>query len=142
MKNRNFLLVLTLLLSIATFAQTQNNQTESKQATEFKFQRSIQLEDCKKNEEVIISIAENTKQFKLKIDSSVSSGKVTIEIYDAKGKKQGTFSVGTQLNIENAEMAKGTINKSLLEPEEGDWKVKIIPLDAAGSIIINAYSRL
>ena len=50
MKNRTILLLFTLLLSITTFAQTQNNQAESNQATEFKFQRNIQLKDCKENE--------------------------------------------------------------------------------------------
>ena len=62
MKNRTILLLFTLLLSITTFAQTQNNQAESNQATEFKFQRNIQLKDCKENEEITISIAENTKE--------------------------------------------------------------------------------
>ena len=160
MKNRTILSVFALFLFLATFAQTQKkkqkvyrypdttfaqtqyDQTVNKQVTEFMFERSIQLEDCKKNEEVIISIAENTKQFELTINSSVFSGKVTLEIYDSKGKKQGTFSVGTQLNIENAETANGTINKSLLEPEEGDWKVKIIPLNAKGLISIRTINWL
>jgi len=142
MKNRTILLVLTLLLSITTFAQTQNNEMESKQATEFKFQRNIQLEDCKENEEIIISISKNTKEFKLMINTTVSEGKVTVEIYDSNKKKQGTFSVGNQLNIQNSEIATGTINKALLEPQEGDWKVKIISTKAKGIITINTLSLL
>lgn len=135
MKARTILLVFTLLLSLKTFAQT-------KQQTRVQFERKIQLEDCKKKEEITISIAPNTKEFRLNIDSSVSSGKVTIEIYDANGKKQGDFSVGTQLNIENAEHAIGTINKNLLEPDEGEWKVKIIPVNAKGIIKIHTLSYL
>tara|TARA_B100000780_G_C21062545_1_gene427151 strand:- start:464 stop:892 length:429 start_codon:yes stop_codon:yes gene_type:complete len=142
MKNRIILLLFTLLLSIATFAQTQNNQAESNQATEFKFQRNIQLEDCKKNEEITISIAENTKEFKLMIDTSVSEGKVILEIYDSNAKKQGVFSVGTQMNVQNSELAKGTINKALLEPQAGNWKVKIISTKAKGIITINTLSWL
>jgi cytochrome c-type biogenesis protein CcmH/NrfF len=142
MKNRTILLLLTVLLSITTFAQTQNNETESKQATKFKFQRNIQLEDCKENEEIIISIAKNTKEFKLLINTSVSEGKVTVEIYDSNKKKQGTFSVGNQLNIQNSEIATGTINKALIEPQDGDWKVKIISTKAKGIIIINTLSLL
>jgi hypothetical protein len=131
-----------VLLSITTFAQTQNNETESKQATKFKFQRNIQLEDCKENEEIIISIAKNTKEFKLLINTSVSEGKVTVEIYDSNKRKQGTFSVGNQLNIQNSEIATGTINKALIEPQDGDWKVKIISTKAKGIIIINTLSLL
>jgi hypothetical protein len=142
MKNRTILLVLTVLLSITTFAQTQNNETATKQATEFKFQRNIQLEDCKENEEIIISIAKNTKEFKLMINTSVSEGKVIVEIYDSNKKKQGTFSVGNQLNIQNSEIATGTINKAILEPQEGDWKVKIISTRAKGIITINTLSLL
>jgi cytochrome c-type biogenesis protein CcmH/NrfF len=142
MKNRTILLLLTVLLSITTFAQTQNNETESKQATKFKFQRNIQLEDCKENEEIIISIAKNTKEFKLLINTSVSEGKVTVEIYDSNKRKQGTFSVGNQLNIQNSEIATGTINKALIEPQDGDWKVKIISTKAKGIIIINTLSLL
>ena len=137
MKIRTILWVLTMLLSITSFAQTEN-----KQATEFKFQRKIQLENCKNNEEIIISIAEQTKEFKLMIDTSVSEGKVTVEIYDSNEKKQGTFSVGTQLDIQNSEFAKGTINKALLEPEDGNWKVKIISSNAKGIIQINTLTVL
>jgi hypothetical protein len=131
-----------VLLSITTFAQTQNNQAVSNQSTEFKFQRNIQLEDCKENEEITISIAENTKKFKLMIDTSVSEGKATVEIYDSNAKKQGVFSVGTQLNVQNSELARGTINKALLEPQVGTWKVKIISTKAKGIITINTLSWL
>ena len=141
MRNRTILCVFTLLLSITTLGQSHTDQTESKDATAFTFQRIIQLEDSKKNETIIISIAEDTKEFKLQIDSSVSFGKVSIEIFDANGKKQGTFSVGTQLNNENAELASGTIHKSLLEPDEGDWIVKITSQNAKGIININTLSR-
>jgi hypothetical protein len=145
MKNQTILFAFTLLLSLTTFAQAQNNETvktENRQATEFKFQRHIQLENCKKNEEIIITIAEHTKEFKLMIETSVSSGKLTVEIYDSNNKKQGVFSVGNQLDLEDSEHAQGTINKTLLEPEAGDWKVKIIPANAKGIISINTLTFL
>jgi hypothetical protein len=145
MKNRTILFAITLLLSLTTFVQAQDNQTiktEKRQATEFKFLRSIQLEDCKKNEEIIITIAEHTKEFKLMIETSVSSGKLTVEIYDSNDKRQGNFSVGNQLGFENAEHAQGWINKALTEPEAGDWKVKIIPTNAKGIILINTLTLL
>lgn len=145
MKNRTILLTVTLLLSFTTFVQAQNNQTiktEKKQSTEFKFLRSIQLEDCKKNEKIIITIAEHTKEFELMIETSVSSGKLRVEIYDTNDKIQGNFSVGNQLGFENAEHAQGWINKSLIEPEAGDWIVKIIPINAKGMVLINTLTLL
>jgi hypothetical protein len=145
MKNRTTLFAITLLLSFTTFVQAQNNQTiktEKRQATEFKFLRSIQLEDCKKNEKVIITIAKHTKEFKLMIETSVSSGKLTIEIYDSNDKRQGNFSVGNQLGFENSEHAQGWINKSLTAPEAGEWTVKITPTNAKGIILINTLTLL
>ena len=115
MKKRAVLLV--FLISLTTFAQKQNketNKTEINQSTSFKFE--------------------------LMIETSVSSGKLTIEIYDSNEKKQGTFSVGTQLNIQNFEYAHGKINKSLIEPKAGNWKIKIIPINAIGSIQIKTTS--
>lgn len=145
MKNRIVLTVLTLVLSATTIAQTnvsENYQTESKRATKFDFRRDIQLENSKKSEEISITIPEKAKEFKLQIESAVSYGKLDVEIYDANGKKQGVFSVGTQLGLENSEHAQGTINKSLLEPDAGEWKVKIIPQDANGIIIIHTATWL
>jgi hypothetical protein len=138
-------ILLVFLISLTTFAQKQNNETnktEINQSTNFNFQRTIQLDEHKKNEEIIIKIEKQTKKFKLMIDTSVTSGKLTIEIYDSNEKKQGTFSVGTQLNIENSERAQGNINKSLIDPQAGNWKVKIIPINAKGMIQINTTSFL
>lgn len=143
MKKRAVLLV--FLISLTTFAQKQNNETnknEINQSTNFNFQRTIQLDEHKKNEEIIIKIEKQTKKFELMIDTSVTSGKLTIEIYDSNEKKQGTFSVGTQLNIENSERAQGNINKSLIDPQAGNWKVKIIPFNAKGMIQISTASFL
>ncbi len=137
--------VLVFLISLTIFAQKQNNETnktEISQSTNFNFQRTIQLDEHKKNEEIIIKIEKQTKKFELMIDTSVTSGKLTIEIYDSNEKKQGTFSVGTQLNIKNSERAQGNINKSLIDPQAGNWKVKIIPIRAKGMIQINTASFL
>tara|TARA_R110002096_G_scaffold392235_1_gene587182 strand:- start:1362 stop:1793 length:432 start_codon:yes stop_codon:yes gene_type:complete len=141
MKKRAVLLV--FLISLTTFAQKQNketNKTEINQSTSFNFQRIIQLDEHKKNEDIIIGIEKQTEKFELMIETSVSSGKLTIEIYDSNEKKQGTFSVGTQLNIQNFEYAHGKINKSLIEPKAGNWKIKIIPINAIGSIQIKTTS--
>jgi len=145
MKIRTVLLVCTLLISLTTFSQKQineTNKTEINQSTKFNFQRIIQLDEHKTNEEIDIIIQEQTKKFVLTIDTSVSSGKLTVEIYDSNEKKKGTFSVGTQLKNQNSEHAQGKINKYLIDPQPGHWKIKIIPINAKGIIKINTVSSL
>ena len=82
MKKRAVLLV--FLISLSTFAQKQNNETnktEINQSTNFNFQRTIQLDEHKKNEEIIIKIEKQTKKFELMNDTTVTSGKLTTEIH-------------------------------------------------------------
>jgi len=140
MKKKTVLLIYVLFVSLSIFAQNENKQTN--QTTNFNFQRTIKLEQNSKEEVVVINIEKQTKRFDFKIDTSVSSGKLTIEIYDSNGKKQGTFSVGNQLNLQNAERAEGNINKSLVDPQSGDWKIKIIPIKVDGMIQINTATFL
>mgnify|MGYP003633471589 FL=1 len=57
MKKRAVLLV--FLISLTTFAQKQNketNKTEINQSTSFNFQRIIQLDEHKKNEDTDVSV--------------------------------------------------------------------------------------
>ena len=131
-----------MVLLLAAFAQKKIHKIESNQATRFNFQRTIRLDQDNKEVEIIIEIEKQTKRFDFKIDTYVSSGKLTIEIYDSNNKKQGIFSVGTQLNTQNGEKAEGNINKSLTEPQAGKWKVKIIPINATGMIQINTATFL
>lgn len=137
LKKTAFLFALCFLFSTIATAQNQENDS-----TIFNFQRLITLDEHKETEEIIIDIKEQTKNFKLDIETLVSSGKLTIEIYDSTNKKQGTFSVGTQLDLKDSEEAKGNITKSLIEPQPGKWKVKIIPISATGGVKINTITFL
>lgn len=143
MKKKTILLVFSFLFSIITFAQNDISKTEENyinQETQFKLQRDIRIKQDSKEETVIIKIKEQTKKLDLTINSSITTGKLTIEIYNSNGKKQGTFSVGNQLNIDNSEQAQGNITKSLTEPQAGNWKVKIIPVNAKGIVQINTLT--
>lgn len=142
MRKKAVLFIYALFISISTYAQAPLVIANTNQKTSFNFQRTIKLEQNSKEEVVVINIEKQTKRFDFKIDTSVSSGKLTIEIFDSNGKKQGTFSVGTQLNLQNAERAEGNINKSLVDPQAGDWKIKIIPIKANGMIQINTATFL
>jgi hypothetical protein len=63
-------------------------------------------------------------------------GKLTIEVYDPNEVKQGNFTIGKQLDSGKKEMVTGNIVKNLTEPQSGKWKVKIIPSNATGTIVI------
>ena len=142
---KKFLIPLVILF--AAFTGVAQNQTiaqgyaKAAQATSFTFQRIIQFNNQSAPEEVTITIEEGTQQFDLLINTAVDAGKLSIEIYDANNKRQGKFSVGTQLQ-NNSEQTMGSISKSLLEPTPGDWVVRMIPLNAKGRVQIDTKSLL
>ncbi|WP_340152287.1 hypothetical protein [uncultured Marivirga sp.] len=144
MKNHSLVLFTFLLMcSITFYGQSQNNgvSISNKSQTSLDLQRSIILENDSESKEVIINISENTIRFDLIISTSVSGGQLLIEFYSPDNKKQGNFTVGTQLNSIKREMAKGTIRKSLNEPQAGQWKIQIIPTEASGEIEIQARTE-
>lgn len=117
------------------------------QDTEQGLNRSIVLSGDSKTEEIIIKVDEQTLELSLSVKSSVSKGKLSIEIYDPKGEAQGNFSVGTQLNSNKGgdketgkkeEVVSGRINKLLNDPIRGNWIIKIIPDQAMGKIDITS----
>ncbi|MBN1926523.1 MAG: gliding motility-associated C-terminal domain-containing protein [Prolixibacteraceae bacterium] len=139
MKTITFILCIFVCLSTTTLSgQVQKNKVSSykNQETKVDLQRNIRLENDSKPEEIIINIEKGARGFELMISSQVKIGKLTIEVFDPNGIKEGTFSVGTQLNSEKQEIANGNIRKSFTEPLSGNWKVKIIPTKATGNIRI------
>lgn len=138
MKTRTaFLTICALIFSLTVFGQSQETKTSSKNSnTAIDLQRTIRLEKDSKEEDVIITINQKAKRFELMISSSITLGKLTIELYDPNNIKQGNFTVGTQLDSEKKDTVNGNIRKSLNEPLPGNWKIKIIPTNASGNIKI------
>lgn len=137
------LTLLLLLINSPIKAQEYEVQViEPKSNTEFKFEREIQLEEHTKIETISFNVSEQTAHLKLNVRSIINSGKLIIEIYDSNDKKQGTFSVGNQLNSKLKELAKGNITKSLKEPEVGVWKIKLIPTNATGQVRVDVRSLI
>lgn len=138
-----FSLLSLILFADLTFAQSTN----------VTLQRTISLPGDSKTEEIIVNVDEKLIYLlELSIKSTVSLGKLSIEIYDPKGEKHGNFTVGNQLNSENtisikkqegvtsgkSEIVNGTINKIIREPMIGNWIIKIIPNKARGRINIQS----
>lgn len=127
------------LISYAGWSQKEvKDVPASSQAsnTNVNLQRDIKLERNSDHEEVILNVDEDVEKFELVIISSVDAGHLKIDVYDAQGGKQGTFSMGTQLKSKKSERVSGNINKSWKDPQSGDWKVSITPTDATGTIKI------
>ena len=133
-----YLFILIFLVPLLSFGQDQRNNVSAIRNSETKveLERTIRLENDSGAEDVLIEISEKTRRLELMIVSKVRNGKVTIEIYDPKGIKQGSYTVGTLLSSEKEETVNGNIKKSLFEPQVGKWKIKIIPIDATGAIQI------
>lgn len=135
MKKGTVLFILSLFISSFAFCQ-QNEKEASYSDTEIREQRSIILDNDSDTEEVMLYMEEGTKSFRISIKSLVQAGKLTIQILDPQGKKQGNYSVGTLMNSKKQEEIMGNLEKRLKEPEAGVWKIKIIPVDVKGQIRI------
>lgn len=138
-KRAAYLITCIFLVPLISMGQSleENASPNRSSETMIELERTILLEKDSQTEEVIFEIDQKTQRLELLIRSSVSNGKVTIELYDPKETKQGNFTVSTLLNSEKQEIVDGRISKLLVEPQAGKWKVKIIPVNATGRIKIH-----
>ena len=126
------ILFITLFFVSATIAQ---------ETTSLNIQRKIELKNDSGVKNVKVEINEEGSQFNLKVQSRIIEGELSVEIYNMEGKKQGNFSVGTQINSGSAkEEVNGLIRKRINNAPIGIWTIKIIPKNVTGNITIN-YSQ-
>lgn len=145
MKLLNGILISAFLITCTQLASAQNNKSESQKkpanfisgAAQLSTNRNIEFKEDSETEEVSIAIDKKTNDFTLEIKSRVTRGSVTIEIYQPNGEMLGHFSVATQLSSKN-EIVNGNYVKTLIGPQPGDWKIKIIPSKASGQIAIQS----
>lgn len=93
-------------------------------------ERNFRLDKDSKSEEMTVDIPQNSPKLELKLGSSVTSGKLTIEIYDSKDVKVGNYTIGSSSDKKTS----GRITKNFKQPRPGVWKIKIIPEQATGDI--------
>lgn len=107
--------------------------------------RSIELDDSSSNEVVKVEVKDNAKHLMIGVSSTISSGSLTMEIFDPKGNKQGNFSVESMMSSsssskgKNKESVCGQLNKSFQDPMKGDWTIKLKPKKVSGKIQINSH---
>ena len=102
--------------------------------------RNIELDGSSENEEIKLNVADNVKKLHVGINSTISTGYLTVEIYDPKGKKKGYYSVESQMssNAKKKETVCGQMQKEITDPLKGDWVIKLIPKNVKGNISIHS----
>ena len=79
---------------------------------------------------------------KLKLHCYMNVGSVKVEIIDPNGDKKGSFTVKVDDDIEVGEntfadnKADGKMDKAFKEPINGEWFIKVTPLNAKGNLSI------
>lgn len=125
--------LLTLMMAFVNPLQAQSTVVD--------LDRKVSLEATTKTEEFAVTVGEKASRLDIMIQSWVSAGELTIEIYDPAGEKVGNFSVGNQMQTEvsvpvdgKEEQVKGRISKNVKEPAQGRWVVKVIPQKTTGKV--------
>ena len=142
MKKRILFLMIFSLSSVFAFAQSTITLNSQSEPTSFSLLRKIEFNKESKTEEIEINVQEKTMLMTLQIRGRVSSGKLSIQIYNSDGVKEGEFSVGTQTTTSQKEEADGSIVKSVYEPKPGKWKIKIVPEAVEGYVRIETVSKI
>ncbi|NQY05243.1 MAG: hypothetical protein HRT68_03305 [Flavobacteriaceae bacterium] len=135
MKNQIAIFIVSCLFSVLS-VQGQDNDFFSSPDSVSRITREIELKDDSKPEEVAIIVGDQDSQLMVQIFSIISKGKLVIELYDPFGTKQGKFSVAAQMSATKKEKVQGSMNKRLRDPKSGDWKIKILPKNVEGSILV------
>ncbi len=133
-----------IICSNALFAQDQ---------TVFHTESRLTFNSESEERYITVGVSDINTILTLNIESLINSGHLTIEIYDPAGAKQGNFILGYQLKTDNESikakkaevenkipddnLVSGNINKTIKNPLQGDWKIKIIPKNVTGIIGIN-----
>lgn len=134
--------LLALIFTAPTMlkGQSKNESVQIQSSTEVELRRSLTFEKDSKNEDISISINKKILRLDLLVGAKVDEGKIIVEIYSPSGKKEWDITVGNQTNSNKNEVVYGTIKKMLIEPEAGDWIVKLKPENATATIDIRTKS--
>ncbi len=127
---KQFMKQLPILLMILTPCFALGQVTKSSE------NRRIQFAGSSDTETITVYVLEKTSEMMISVRSSIKEGKLMVEVYDPSGEKQGQFFIESQVqsNDKKHEIVSGTFNKSVVSPATGQWKIKLIPNQAHGSV--------
>ena len=127
--------ILILFLSITSFGYGQEEVKINRR-------KNLYFKGESENAEVKINSTKDYNYLNINLNCSLSEGKVTIEIINPKGEKQGAFTIKTDeapmagKNTESDQSVNGSMSKVFGKPVLGEWIIKASPSEAAGSLNI------
>jgi nitrogen fixation protein FixH len=110
-------------------------------------QRTIPLKQKTKEQKIEIEVSGDVDQFDLKIMCDIEKGKVTIEVFDPAGRKQGKFTLGSEDykaepneegELTYADREQGKLEKSVKDPDNGIWIIRVTQQKAKGYLNIRS----
>jgi hypothetical protein len=140
MRNLKSVLALLSLILLSGF-----NFAKGQPQKRFDISTRIQFQVQTENSEIKLPVFQQGS-LTLIIRATILEGELTIELYDAKGEKQGSLFIPNQVlltkpdSIEKPinESVKKEISKNFDNPVKGEWTVRIIPKNAGGFLEINS----
>lgn len=112
----------------------------------FSVQSKIELNGSSEPSDMKIEVTMDNCHFDLNVRCVITQGELKIEIYDEKGKKQGSFSTGglaenkvvksdPNLKKETVKKVNGVVVKE--NASIGTWTVRVIPNNATGEFALD-----
>lgn len=141
MKNlKRYLICILLLSSVHVFSQSKGVgvSTNMNGPSDFALSRTILLDADTKASEILVEVPEGTSKLSLRVEGSIEGGKLAVEVFNPKGERTGHFNLSAQVESAKKEVANGNFSKSLVNPQIGEWKIKIIPENVNGMIHIES----
>lgn len=150
MKTFNSRLFLTVLVLI-----TNLNALFGQETTVFTTTSVVNFNSESEERKVLVGVTELNITMTINIKGVVSSGELTIEVYDPKGEKHGGFKIGYLVGSEKSEkkvikeyvtigspkdnVVNANLNKVFKNPILGNWTLKMIPSNVTGIIDISFH---
>jgi hypothetical protein len=112
----------------------------------FSVQSKIELNGSSEPSDMKIEVTIDKCHFDINVRCVITQGELKIEIYDEKGKKQGSFSTGgltenkvvksdSNLKKETVKKVNGVVVKE--NASVGTWTVRVIPTNATGEFALD-----
>jgi len=127
--------------SIFFRSRMHNTGLFSREETNFSLTRKVQLSNNSGSKSIAVNVTDNTPQFLLSIQCNLDSGVVEVEILDPEGLIKGRFSVDNEIKKTESgwtQQVEGSIDKRIINPEEGEWTITFKTKKATGVIQINS----
>ena len=112
----------------------------------FSVQSKIELNGSSEPSDMKIEVTMDKCHFDINVRCVITQGELKIEIYDEKGKKQGSFSTGglaeNKVVKSDPDLKKETVKKvnGVVVKENasiGTWIVRVIPINATGEFALD-----